>query len=65
MQPLRRRPGRRSCSGPRAGVRCTTAPTSWRRPPRAVLEVRVRSACRRREDFTGRGFGRERLREAR
>ncbi|MCW3031679.1 MAG: hypothetical protein QOK19_2719 [Solirubrobacteraceae bacterium] len=62
MAPLRRR---RRCSGPRVGVHCATVPAGGRGASRAVLEIRVRSSCRRREDFTGRGFGRERLRQAR
>ncbi len=56
---------RRSCAGPPAGILCATAPARGRRPPRTMTEVRIRSSCRRREDFTGRGFGRNRLREAR
>jgi hypothetical protein len=44
---------------------CATAPANGRRPPRALLEARIRCTCRRRDDFTGRGFGRERRREAR
>jgi hypothetical protein len=60
-----RRPRRRRCSAPRSGMVCATATVSARRSPGAVLDIRIRSACRRREDFTGRGFGRERRREAR
>lgn len=58
-----RRPKRRRCDEPRKGVRCQSTRTAT--PGQLVLDERIRGTCRRRRDFTGRGFGRERQREAR
>jgi hypothetical protein len=59
----RRQPRRGACSS-------DGAPCAEGRNPPAVhggmakpILVRVRSSCRRREDFTGRGFGMVRLRQ--
>ncbi len=57
-----RRPPRRRCAEPRAGQRCRPAAS---RQGEEILDTRIRGVCRRREDFTGRGFGRERRRQAR
>lgn len=47
----------RACSGKGHGDDgCAVTP---------LLKTRIRSTCRRREDFTGRGFGIARRREAR
>ena len=62
---MRGRKPRRRCSGPDSRLLCATAPAGAGRDPRALLRTRVRCACRRREGFAGRGFGRERRREAR
>ncbi len=62
---IRRRAGRRICSEPPPRLVCPTAPAPGGREPRALLRTRVRCACRRREGFAGRGFGREHRREAR
>ncbi len=63
---MRRRPARRSCfesvSRPR---RCRVAAGACGAATPRLQARRARSACRVREDFTGRGFGSVRLREAR
>lgn len=61
---MRRFPRLRRCTGPRKASLCATALDS-RRSAKALLDARIRHACASREDFTTRGFGRERRREAR
>ncbi len=58
-----RRPKRRRCDEPRKGLRCHSTRAAAR--GQLVLDERIRDTCRPRRDFTGRGFGRERQREAR
>lgn len=64
MRVLRKR-ARRRCELPRRARRCAgdTAPAAHSAKP-ILGATRIRSACRRRDDFTGRGFGLARLREA-
>jgi hypothetical protein len=58
--------GRRRCEEPlRRGRRCGGCAPTLAHAAKPILEsTRIRSACRRRNDFTGRGFGLTRLREA-
>lgn len=65
MARLPRRPFRRRCEGPRSVYLCATSPATGRHAHRGLLEDRVRTGCCRRAGFAGRGFGRERRREAR
>jgi len=61
-----RRPPRRSCAEPRARARrCRPGSKLGVADPPLLQARRARSACRMRADFTGRGFGSVRLREAR
>jgi hypothetical protein len=62
---MRRPRRRRRCSSPRSGRCCVPSIQSGRGQVTALLDDRLRDGCARREDFTGRGFGRERRREAR
>ncbi len=61
-----RRPARRACVEPlSAPRRCRSAAGPGAMAAGRLRARRARSACRVREDFTGRGFGSVRLREAR
>lgn len=63
---MRRRPARRACFEPVARPRrCRIAAGPGAAMAHHLQARRARSACRVREDFTGRGFGSVRLREAR
>ncbi len=62
---MRRRPSRRACAEPVRRTRRCRAAAGGGAAPAHLQARRARSACRVREDFTGRGFGSVRLREAR
>jgi hypothetical protein len=62
---VRRRPARRACFEPISATRRCRSATGRAAPSADLQARRARSACRVRADFTGRGFGSVRLREAR
>ena len=62
---MSRRPARRACFEPRVRPRRCRASQPAVRGAQLLASRRARSACRVREDFTGRGFGTARLRDAR
>jgi hypothetical protein len=62
---MRRRPSPSACAERARGTRRCRGATGSRAVTVLLRARRTRSACRVREDFTGRGFGSVRLRESR
>jgi hypothetical protein len=60
-----RPPRRRRCPEPLARADHDARHAAATRATTPLLQQRIRCVCRHREDFTGRGFGLERLRQAR